>query len=64
MDFLLIDHVMCSANLNSAEIKSALCAYGVEEDQQVEGWIQRVIGAFDQTKGEDDIPAEAKAIKE
>ena len=47
MDFLLIDHVMCTSNLTSAEIKSALCAFGIEEDEQVEGWIKRVIDAFE-----------------
>ena len=49
MDFLLIDHVMCQSGLTSAEIKSALCAFGIEDDEQVEGWISTVIDAFENT---------------
>mgnify|MGYP007025701493 FL=1 len=46
MDFLLIDHVHCQSSLNSAEIKSALCAYEIEDHESINQWIQNVVKAF------------------
>tara|TARA_B110000285_G_C15000627_1_gene551235 strand:- start:144 stop:263 length:120 start_codon:yes stop_codon:yes gene_type:complete len=39
MDFLLIDHVLHQSNLNSAEIKSALCAFEIEDHEAINQWI-------------------------
>lgn len=39
MDFLMIDHVMNQSNLNSAQIKSALCAFEIEDHEEVNNWI-------------------------
>ena len=46
MDFLLIDHVQNQSNLNSGEIKSALCAFEIEDHESINEWIQNVVNAF------------------